>query len=311
MTTINTQINEKLEDGTTRVLHPETDASIVIETNEKQFVSSTQKEGLDELIQMKEDDAFGNVNDVQDYNGNSLVTNKIAKLLNYAILDSNGKIKVSDLPDAILGQMLYGGNINQSGVANLTSTFKSKYGITTSTITLTSSSYSLYEGTYFIAQDTSTFTNKTIIGVENVSTGDWIVSLGTQWAKIDNTDAVSSVNGKTGAVTIEKDDIIGLENVENTLDSTKNVASAGKFTSSKTLTIGGDASGSVTTDFSTNPTLNIELKASGVTAGTYSAVAVNTKGIVTNGGQVLEVGGDSQTSPSSTLVVGGLFFKRI
>ena len=43
----------------------------------------------------------------------------------------------------------------------------------------------------------------------------------------------------------------------------------------------------------------------------YTAVQVNTKGIVTNGGYVLEVGAPTQTAPSPELVVGVLFFLDI
>ena len=54
-----------------------------------------------------------------------------------------------------------------------------------------------------------------------------------------------------------------------------------------------------------------DLADSGVTAGTYSAVQVNAKGIVTGGGQLIEVGTTGQTTPSANLAVGGLFFKKI
>ncbi len=54
-----------------------------------------------------------------------------------------------------------------------------------------------------------------------------------------------------------------------------------------------------------------DLATSGVTAGTYSAVTVNNKGIATAGGQIVEVGRTNQTTPSASLAVGGIFFKEI
>lgn len=48
-----------------------------------------------------------------------------------------------------------------------------------------------------------------------------------------------------------------------------------------------------------------------VSAGTYSVVQTNDSGIVTAAGQILEVGAKGQTSPSDSLVTGGLFFKCI
>lgn len=308
-TIIKGQINEKLENGELQVIHPETDAEVVITNDTKQFVTKEQKEGLDALIQKDKNDEFGKVDDVQEYDGTSLVASKIAKLKDYAVKE-NGKIQLKDLPDAILGQLLFGGTINQTGEATLTENFKTRYSVATDTITLTSEDASKYEGAYFIAQDSDTFTNVTIIDVANVSTGDWLVSLGTSWSKIDNTDAVSSVNGKTGAVTINKSDV-GLANVENTKDSEKDVNSAKKLTTSITISNTGDIEGTTLTDLSTDVDLNLTLSDTGVSEGTYSAVRVDTKGRVTSGGQVLEVGESGQETPSSSLVVGGIFFKRL
>lgn len=56
---------------------------------------------------------------------------------------------------------------------------------------------------------------------------------------------------------------------------------------------------------------DITLGDSGVTAGTYSAVQVNAKGIAIAGGKILEVGAQNQTTPSNDLAVGGIFFKQV
>lgn len=50
---------------------------------------------------------------------------------------------------------------------------------------------------------------------------------------------------------------------------------------------------------------------SAITPGTYSVVSYDAKGLVTAGGNVLEIGATSQTTPSASLVVGGIFFKEI
>jgi len=73
----------------------------------------------------------------------------------------------------------------------------------------------------------------------------------------------------------------------------------------QTITLGGDVSGSGATS------ITVTLGNSGVTAGTYSAVQVNAKGLVTNGGSIIEVGAANQTTPSSSLAVGGIFFKEV
>lgn len=51
--------------------------------------------------------------------------------------------------------------------------------------------------------------------------------------------------------------------------------------------------------------------ASNITGGTFSAVAVNTQGIVTGGYNSIEVGTTVDADPSSSLVVGGLFFRLL
>lgn len=64
--------------------------------------------------------------------------------------------------------------------------------------------------------------------------------------------------------------------------------------------------------FPPNPTTGfggVMLRPTGVTAGTYSAVTVDTKGRVTAGSQIIEWGTSGQTKPTSNLVVGGLFMK--
>lgn len=68
--------------------------------------------------------------------------------------------------------------------------------------------------------------------------------------------------------------------------------------------------GNTTFDGSADKSISVELGASGVTAGAYSAVQVNAKGIVTGGGNIVEF--DTGTGqPSTNLAVGGLFFKII
>lgn len=87
---------------------------------------------------------------------------------------------------------------------------------------------------------------------------------------------------------------------------TVNVNSGKK--SNNTTDISG--TGNATFDGSADKSINVELGASGVAAGAYSAVQVNAKGIVTGGGNIVEF--DTGTGqPSTNLAVGGLFFKII
>lgn len=73
--------------------------------------------------------------------------------------------------------------------------------------------------------------------------------------------AVDSVNGKTGVVVLNATDV-GLGNVNNTADSAKNVLSATKLTTGRTITFNGSVTGSFTFDGSGNVTVNTGLATS-------------------------------------------------
>lgn len=94
--------------------------------------------------------------------------------------------------------------------------------------------------------------------------------------------AVDSVAGKTGVVTLNKSDV-GLENVDNTSDANKNVLSAKQLTSIRTITYNGDVTGSFSTNLSANVSTKLILSNTGVAAGTYRSVTVDSKGRVTQG----------------------------
>lgn len=104
--------------------------------------------------------------------------------------------------------------------------------------------------------------------------------------------------------------------------SATTATSAGKWTTARALGIavvsGSDASGndlmgtgSANIDGSADSIVTINLANSGVSAGTYSAVQVNAKGIAIAGGQMIEIGSTGQTTPSASLATGGLFFKEV
>lgn len=98
--------------------------------------------------------------------------------------------------------------------------------------------------------------------------------------------------------------------------------SAGKWTAAKAIGVSVNsgtnsvgaaisASGSQSVDGSADKTIAVTLGDSGIPAGTYSAVQINTKGIAVAGGQMAEIGASGQSTPSANLATGGLFFKLI
>lgn len=117
---------------------------------------------------------------------------------------------------------------------------------------------------------------------------------------------LTTLEGKTNVnesnISLVRNRVIDLEN------GTKSAGKASKLASSRKITIAGDANGSIDFDGSADKSMTLTLANSGVTAGTYSAVAVDAKGRVTAGNQIIEWGTKGQTEPSANLAVGGLFF---
>ena len=121
----------------------------------------------------------------------------------------NGKIPVGQLPDYILGQMLFGGTLDGGTTSQMTVTptanLLDKIGKTEADLNtegklvITNTSFETYEGVYFISS--INFGNTNVVNIPDVRIGDWIISTGTNWRKVDNTDAVSSVAELTGVIT--------------------------------------------------------------------------------------------------------------
>jgi len=103
-----------------------------------------------------------------------------------ASLDGSGTVPVSQLPAAVLGALSYQGTWNAS----------------TNTPTLTSSVGT--KGYYYVVNVAGS-TN--LNGITDWQVGDWAVYNGSAWQKIDNTDAVTSVNGYTGTVVLNAADV--------------------------------------------------------------------------------------------------------
>lgn len=136
-----------------------------------------------------------------------------------ASLDENGKIVASQIPDYIYGNVLYGGNLTEFtdedlvASVSISSSLRTRLGLadTVTTITIVNApsstitgeyGYTLLEGVYFICEAAGSWG---LTG--DFAVGDWMISTGTSWQKVDNTDAVKSVNGKTGPVVLTYEDV--------------------------------------------------------------------------------------------------------
>ena len=106
-------------------------------------------------------------------------TTEKAQPLGVATLDAGGKVPTSQIP--LQGDLNYQGSWNAS----------------TNTPTLTSSTGT--KGYYYVVSVAGT-TN--LDGITDWQIGDWAIFNGTVWQKVDNTDAVTSVNGLVGTVVL-------------------------------------------------------------------------------------------------------------
>ena len=137
-----------------------------------------------------------------------------------ATLESGGKLPLSQIPDALIGQVKYQGSWNAS----------------TNTPTLADPPASTTKGYYYV-----TSTAGTQFGI-SFEVGDWIISDGSMWQKVDNTDAVVSVAGRIGAVTLTTAD---LADFSNAVLAASPVTSVAGRTGVITLTAGDVGLGSV------------------------------------------------------------------
>lgn len=109
-----------------------------------------------------------------------------------ATLDSNGKVPSSQLPDSVLGQVEY---INTWNASTNSPTLPAPTGV---------------KGDYYVVSVAGTQTGANFEGGSlTFAVGDWVISNGTVWQKVDNTDAVVSVFGRIGAVIADAADYNG------------------------------------------------------------------------------------------------------
>ena len=106
----------------------------------------------------------------------------------YVPLNNFSKIDENFLPDSILGQV----------------EFISTWNATTNTPVIPTASNTNKGWYYIVNVDGAT----SIDAINDWKVGDWIVSNGAVWSKIDNTDAISSFNNRTGAIVLSREDVI-------------------------------------------------------------------------------------------------------
>jgi hypothetical protein len=190
-----------------------------------------------------------------DITGLGTASTKDAGIANgVATLDGSGTVPISQLPSAVIGALSYQGTWNAN----------------TNTPTLTSSVGT--KGYYYVVNVAGS-TN--LNGITDWQVGDWAVYNGSTWQKIDNTDAVTSVNGKTGTVVLTNTDISGFGTMST--QNANSVAITGG-------TIDGTTIGGTTPAVITGTTINANTK---VVSPDYYAQSVLGGNLRTSGGTSL------------------------
>jgi hypothetical protein len=166
-------------------------------------------------------DGYLSSTDWNTFNNKQAAGNYITALTGEATASGPGSASVTLTNSAVIGKVLTGLNVTGGSVSATDSIldafgkvqnqingliggsiYQSVWNASTNTPTLTSSVGT--KGYYYIVNVAGS-TN--LNGITDWKVGDWAIYDGTAWQKVDNTDAVSSVNGFTGAVSLTTDNI--------------------------------------------------------------------------------------------------------
>lgn len=141
-------------------------------------------------------------------------TISIPKSVKHAEIFDGNKIQAALLPDVVLGQLKFGGLIGAAGVSVDTvpimvkpsENYKNHFELDSDaafSVNETDFLATDREGWYFIVGTVQAGVAPTFKwGEVTYSVGDWFLSTGSEWVKIDNTDAVTAVAGEKGDVPI-------------------------------------------------------------------------------------------------------------
>jgi hypothetical protein len=144
--------------------------------------NDTDISNLDSRLTTAEGNITSNDSDISALQSGKQDVSEKNQANGYAPLDSGAKVPIANLPDSVVGQVEYQGTYNAS----------------TDTPTLPAAS--TVKGHYYVVSVAGTYETITY------AIGDWIISNGAAWEKVDNTDAVTTVFGRLGAVVANESD---------------------------------------------------------------------------------------------------------
>jgi hypothetical protein len=172
-------------------------------------------------------DGYLSSTDWNTFNNKQTAGNYITALSGEATASGPGSAAVTLSTSAVTGKILTGVNITGGSITATDSIlvafgkvqnqingvlggaiYQSTWNASTNSPTLTSSTGT--KGYYYIV---SVAGSTNLDGITDWKVGDWAIFNGATWDKVDNTDAVSSVNGFTGAVSLTTANISEVTNL--------------------------------------------------------------------------------------------------
>jgi predicted heme/steroid binding protein len=166
-------------------------------------------------------DGYLSSTDWTTFNNKQGAGNYITALTGEATATGPGSVAITLSTPAVTGKLLTGVNITGGSVV-ATDTILEAFGKVQNQINGLVGG-SIYKGTWNASTNTPTLTSgvgttgwyyivsvpgtTNIDGITDWNLGDWIIFDGTAWQQVDNTDAVVSVNGYTGAVSLVSSDV--------------------------------------------------------------------------------------------------------
>ena len=144
--------------------------------------NDTDISNLDSRLTTAEGNITSNDSDISALQSGKQDVSEKNQANGYAPLDAGAKVPIANLPDSVVGQVEFQGTWNAS----------------TDTPTLPAAS--TVKGHYYVVSTGGTYETITY------AIGDWIISNGTAWEKVDNTDAVTTVFGRLGAIVANESD---------------------------------------------------------------------------------------------------------
>ena len=302
MATKKYQITQLQDDGSLLVLHPETSADLVQETTDRKFMTSSEKTKLSGI----ESGAQVNKLEVIKVNGEArpIVNKEVEITIDYgsyipttekgsangvASLGSDGKVPSSQLPSYVDDVLEFNNKSSFPTTGESGKIYVAKD--TNLTYRWSGSAYVEISPSLALGETSST----AYPGDKGKTNATNIANLQTRMTNVENKNSSQDTE---------------ISNIKNGTTTVAKATTSTKLATARMIAINGDGSGSTSFDGSSDKTITLTLSSVG-TAGTYSVVTTDSKGRVTKGAQVIEVGTTGQTSPSSTLAIGGIFYKEI